>query len=105
MYFMCIKINVDVFLQKKNENSLIDCDLLSNFSDLNTDFSNELLQLIVKLPLEEKIDVMEKIEQIQEFEESSQSIMKSYKKSQQKKIKSTFFSTRYILCNSKCSSK
>ena len=59
---------------------MIDCDLLSNFSDLNTDFSNELLQLIVRLPLEAKIDVMEKIEQIQEFEESSQSIMKSYKK-------------------------
>ena len=85
MYFMCIKINVDVFLQKKNENSLIDCDLLSNFSDLNTDFSNELLQLIVRLPLKEKIDVMEKIEQIQEFEESSQSIMKSYKKKSAKK--------------------
>ena len=64
---------------------VIDCDLLSNFSDLNTDFSNELLQLIVRLPLEEKIDVMEKIEQIQEFEKSSQLIMKSYKKSQQKK--------------------
>ena len=52
MYFMCIEINVEDFSPKKMKILVIDCDLLSNFSDLNTDFSNELLQLIVRLPLE-----------------------------------------------------